>query len=209
MRVPHTLQIRSLKGGVDNQFPGAGQSEWRGMEQVALACRAIPKAAPLPLLCPLHQPGPKGVRLHVAHDRQQMAVPLNCLGPIAALKHVAKSTSSGTRPKIAGMFTLNEEHVRRNFLQILDSQNQVKVVRHEAIREKLNTKPFPSLSQQHEKRRVVQSFWKDDAFVVASYDNVKDVTGMDNTALSGYGDLLCGKTGAIRMPQERCDLRKP
>src|SRR5262245_28829981 len=98
------------------------------MQKVTLSERIdpLPRAAPLPVLRSSDEAGPDGICGDVLHDGQQVTIAFDKLAPIASLENVAVANRSVIEPEIASVSTLNEVHVRRNCLEVVDARDQMK-----------------------------------------------------------------------------------
>ena len=84
------------------------------------------------------------------------------------------------------MFTLNEVHVRRNFIQACRLHDEMEVVGHQTVGIEFDAELLARFAQQDEKRRVINWFWKDDALVVSAIHDVEYRSGRHFTVPSRH-----------------------
>ena len=153
------------------------------MKQVAFTRLPIPQAAPLPDFRRVDHAGAKWVRFDVTHHCHEVAVAFDDLAPVAPLKHMTVTPRTPASAQIASMFTLDEMHVRRNCLEPRSSNDQVEVVRHQTIRVEFDVISLARFSKENQKCSVINSFRKNDLFVVPAIHDVQDAVS---------GNLACG-----------------
>jgi hypothetical protein len=94
-----------------------------------------PKAAPLPVLGALDEPGAQRVALDVSTDRDEVIVRLNGKGLESALVQVAAAHASAMRVPSLRVRHREPCHERRQAAILLRGKDQVPVRWHNAIRE--------------------------------------------------------------------------